>query len=80
MQRSKTAPTQERGKIRLSLDISPELNSLLEDLAEQTGGTKSDVLRKAIALMRVAVDAKRQGRKFGVAEQDQPLATEIVGI
>jgi predicted transcriptional regulator len=80
MQRSKAASPQEKGKIRLSLDISPELNSLLEDLAEQTGGTKSDVLRKAIALMRVAVDAKRQGRKFGIAEQDQPLATEIVGI
>jgi predicted transcriptional regulator len=71
---------QERGKIRLSLDISPELNSLLEQLAEKTGGTKSDVLRKAIALMEVAVEAKRQGRKFGIAERDQPLATEIVGL
>jgi len=71
---------QERTKVRLSLDVSPELYTLLESLATTTGGTKSDVLRKAIALMEVAVDAKRQGKKFGIAEKDQPLATEIIGI
>ena len=37
-------------------------------------------LDKAIALMEVVVDAKRQGRKFGIAEKDQPLATEIIGL
>ena len=71
---------QERTKIRLSLDITPELYALLENLAANMGGTKSDVLRKAISLMEVAVDAKRQGKKFGIAEKDQPLATEIIGI
>jgi predicted transcriptional regulator len=70
----------ERTKIRLSLDISPETNELLEQLATRIGGTKSEVLRKAIVLMEVAVEAKRQGRKFGIAEKDQPLATEIVGL
>jgi predicted transcriptional regulator len=73
-------PAQERNKVRLSLDISPELNELLADLAYKMGGSKSDVLRKAIALMEIAVEAKRQGKKFGIAEKDQPLATEIVGI
>lgn len=71
---------QERTKVRLSLDVSPELYTLLESLATTTGGTKSEVLRKAIALMEVAVDAKRQGKKFGIAEKDQQLATEIIGI
>lgn len=75
-----TAVKAERGKVRLSLDISVELNDLLEELAEKTGGTKSDVLRRAITLMEVAVEAKRQGKKFGIAEKDQPLATEIIGL
>lgn len=79
MQTQKTLD-QERTKVRLSLDISPEMNTLLESLAGNIGGTKSDVLRKAIALMEVAVDAKRQGKKFGIAEKDQQLATEIIGI
>ncbi|MCA1634427.1 MAG: DNA-binding protein [Acidobacteria bacterium] len=70
----------EKEKVRLSLDISPELNTLLEEIASKTGGTKSDVLRKAIALMEVAVDGKRRGLKLGLAEKDQPLTTEIVGL
>lgn len=75
-----TAAKPEKEKVRLSLDISPELNVLLEELAVAIGGTKSEVLRKAIALMEVMVEAKRQGKKFGIAEKDQPLATEIIGI
>jgi predicted transcriptional regulator len=66
--------------VRLSLELSPQLNDTLETLAERTHGTKSDVLRKAIALMEVAVRAKEEGKKFGIAERDQPLSTEVVGI
>lgn len=80
MRRTASGQTNERSKIRLSLDISPETNSLLEDLAGKIGGTKSEVLRKAIVLMGVAVEAKRQGKKFGIAEKDQALTTEIVGL
>jgi predicted transcriptional regulator len=70
----------EKEKVRLSLDISRELNDLLEQLAARTGGTKSDVLRKAIALMEVAVDGKRRGLKLGLADKDQQLTTEIIGL
>lgn len=44
------------------------------------GGTKSDVLRQAIALMELMIVAKEQGKKFGITEPDQPLTTEIVDI
>lgn len=77
---SRGSPKIEKEKVRLSLDISPELNTLLEQLANTTGGTKSEVLRKAISLMEVAVEAKRQGKKFGIAERDQQLSTEIIGL
>jgi predicted transcriptional regulator len=66
--------------VRLSLEISPALNATLDELAGRTHATKSEILRKAIALMEVAVDAKASGRKFGVANDGQELATEIVGI
>lgn len=70
----------EKERVRLSLDLSPELNTLLEKLAAVIDGTKSDVLRKGIVLMEVAVKAKQENKKFGVAEKDQPLITEIVGL
>lgn len=72
--------TTKNEKVRLSLDLSPELNQTLERLAASNGGSKSEILRKAVALMEVAVEAKREGKKFGIAEKDQTLTTEIIGI
>lgn len=70
-------------KIRLSLDISPDLNATLERLAQESHTSKSEVLRKAIALIDVAIDAKEQNQKLGVFENKdaQPhLIKEIVGL
>jgi predicted transcriptional regulator len=69
-----------RTKVRLTLDLSPELDELLQRLADTTGGTKSDVMRKSITLMELAVEAKRDGKRFGVAHDNQSLAREIVGL
>lgn len=70
----------EKGKVRLSLDVSPELNELLESLARTLRVTKSDILRKAIVLMKVALDAKLKKKKLAIVDQDQPVQTEIVGL
>lgn len=71
-------------KIRLSLDVSPELDNLLKSLAEEIDGSKSDVLRKAIALMDVAVQANKEHRKLLIADRDvnidSPNVQEIIGI
>ena len=67
-------------KVRLSLDVSPELNQTLEDLAAKIHGSKSDVLRKAIVLMELAVQAKEKQQKLGIVDKDRQLVTEIVGL
>lgn len=67
-------------KIRLSFDVSEEANELIEKLAEAIGGTKSDVLRKAVSLMEIALEGKKRGLKLGLADKDETLKTEIVGI
>jgi predicted transcriptional regulator len=69
-----------RTKVRLTLDLSPELDQLLQRLADMMGVTKSEVMRKSITLMELAVEAKRAGKRFGIAHDDQNLATEIVGL
>jgi predicted transcriptional regulator len=66
--------------IRLSLNVSPELYETLNTLAAKLHSTKSDVLRKAVALLEVAVRAKEEHKKFGVAAPNQTLETEIVGL
>ena len=66
--------------IRLSLAVSPELNERLEQLASSGHTTKSDILRKAIALFDVVAEAKSEKRRIGILDQNKQLVTEIVGI
>ncbi|MBS2022561.1 MAG: DNA-binding protein [Deltaproteobacteria bacterium] len=65
---------------RMTLDMSPEMNELLNTLADSLHTSKAEVLRKAVLLLEVAAGAKKKGLKLGLAEKDQQLATEIVGI
>ena len=67
-------------KVRISLDISPELNERLQSMARDIHGTKSDVLRKSLALMEVSLQATKEGKKFGAAERSDQLTTEVVGL
>lgn len=66
--------------IRLSLSISPELNERLEQLASSGHTTKTEILRKAIALYDVAAEAKTEKKKLGILDQNKQLLAEIVGI
>ncbi len=72
--------TTEREAIRLSLAVSPELNDRLEQLATAGHTSKSEVLRKAIALFDVVAEAKSEKKRFGILDQNKQLLTEIVGI
>lgn len=69
-----------RDTVRLSLDLSASLDDTLENLARKMGTSKAEVLRKGLALVEVAVDAKEHGQKLGVADSAQQLKREIVGI
>ena len=72
--------TTDKESIRLSLAVSPQLNERLEQLAAAGHTTKSEILRKAIALFDVVAEAKSEKKRFGILDQDKRLVTEIVGI
>lgn len=67
-------------KVRVSLDISPQLYENLQALARDIHGTKSDVLRKSLVLLDVAVEARKNGKNLGLADRSDQLTTEIIGI
>lgn len=67
-------------KVRLSLDLSPVVNEALEEIAANQHTTKSDILRKAIGLIKAADDARRQNRKIGVFDAKTNVFSEIVGL
>ena len=66
--------------IRLSLALSPELNERLEELASVGCTTKTEILRKAIALYDVVSEAKTEKKRFGILDENKHLLTEIVGL
>ena len=67
-------------KVRISLDLPLPLNEKLESIASREGLSKSDVLRKALALIVVASDATLHGKKVGIAASGQALETEFVNL
>ena len=68
------------GKVRLNLQVSEEINRVLDDISESSGCNKSDVVRQALALMKVAHQAKLEGRAVGIVSDRTKLDTEIVGL
>jgi predicted transcriptional regulator len=75
-----SAKAESRADIRLSLIVSPELNDTLEELADRSHSTKSEVLRKAIALFDLAAQAKQKEQRIGILDKDDKIVKEIVGI
>jgi len=67
-------------KVRLSLQVSQELNQTLEDIADSTGTNRTDVIRQALALMKVAHAAKKDGKHLGLVADARKLDTEIIGL
>ena len=80
MQKKNSLSQKSSGKIRLTVDVSPELNETLNALASNSSTTKSDVLRKAITLMEVFSQARERGEKIAIVDQNETTKTEIVGI
>ncbi len=67
-------------KVRVNLQLSQEIFQSLEKIAEDTGGNRGSVIQQALALMKVAHDAKRNNLHIGLVADASKLDTEIVGL
>ncbi len=70
----------EKPRVRLTLVLPDQVNARLEEMARQNGETKTDVLRKAIDLIDVAMKAKSRGHRIAEVDQDRKLVAEFVGL
>ncbi len=66
--------------VRLTLDVSEDLNNVIESLAKAAGTNKSEILRRSINLMDFAYREAVEGKKVGSVSVDKPLDTEVVGL
>ncbi|MGK7880735.1 MAG: ATP-binding cassette domain-containing protein [Crocosphaera sp.] len=59
--------------------LSPELNKVLEKLSQETNQSTEEILRKAIALIRIAIISEKQGATIAVVKNGK-IMTEIIGL
>jgi predicted DNA-binding protein len=70
----------DQGRVRLTVDLSKDLNDTLEQLASSTGATKAELLRKGIALVEVALEARLKGNRLTISDPNDKVLTKIVGV
>jgi hypothetical protein len=66
--------------VKMSLHLSPKTNEILEQLCEDNHMTKSDILRKSLALMQVVMKYMKKGNHLVVVDDNDNKVSEIVGL
>lgn len=66
--------------VRMSLNMSPELSEMLEVMSSKAHATKTDIVKKAIFLMKIAMDSKEKGNQVAVVDKKGHKISEILGV
>ena len=66
---------------RLTLDLAPEIDDKLTDIARRNGITKAEAMRRAFALLAVADQEKQKegGFSLGIVRERTDHTLEAVG-
>jgi hypothetical protein len=67
-------------KIRLNLELAPELYDDLQRIARESGTTMTQVFRVAFGLYKACHDAKKRGEHIGLVTDPSKLDRELVGL
>ena len=62
---------------RLNVDFNDQAYEVLEDLRNRTGRTKAELLRTALALLKIAYDEQEQGRALA-SVQGEDIRREYI--
>ena len=66
---------------RLNMIISDDLDRLIDELAEEAHTSRTDVVRRALAVMKAYREQRKMGRThIGFAEQPDGLDAEILNV
>lgn len=65
-------------KTRWTVDVSKELDRAVNDIAAEDGVTKSDVLRRAVALLKLAHEAQKRGDKVILRNDAEDREREVL--
>lgn len=66
--------------VKMSLHLAPETHEILEKLCKDNHLTKSDLLRRSLALMEVVLKYKKQGGHLIIVDDQKNQLSEIIGL
>lgn len=58
-------------KIRMTLDMTPQMEKVITDIAAKYHITKAEALHRAIGLLNAATDAEAHGYSIGAVEKER---------
>ncbi|MGB3252266.1 ribbon-helix-helix protein, CopG family [Buttiauxella gaviniae] len=56
---------------RMSVNLSPEMEALIDETSKREGISKAEVIRKAFALLKISETEKTKGRAIGIIKEDE---------
>ena len=73
------AALSEPDKVRITLDVTPGMKEIIDTLAKQSGASQAQVLRNAIAVLKVIKDAQASKKGEPAIVKDGRIVAELVG-
>jgi predicted transcriptional regulator len=67
-------------RVRVSFEMPVEMNKILDKLADSLDSTRTDVLRKAIALLQVVAEGKEKGQQLALVDKQDQITSKIIGL
>ena len=62
---------------RLTLEFNDESYKLLEGLAKEMGNSKKEAIKKALSLLKIAIDEQKQGSTIEFANKKDNYRKEV---
>lgn len=63
---------------KLTMQFNAKLDRVLSELAEREGLPKTQVLRRAIALLRFVDEERGKGHKLAIMDENDQILKEVV--
>ncbi len=68
-------------KVRMNVELSREVADFLEELAEEEDTTKTEIVRRALSVLKAYKKQRERGRShIGFTSNPENLDAEILGI
>lgn len=68
-------------KVRMNIEVTKDVAEFLEELAGEEGATKTEIVRRALSVLKAYKAQKQKGRShIGFTEDPSKLDAELVGI